>query len=377
MRLSKEIIRYIDEHMEETFELLCELGRIPAPSCSEHRRAEFCRDWLERQGAEGVYIDEALNVVYPVGIDENGPVVVFCAHTDVVFPDMTELPVVIEDGQVKAPGIGDDTANLTALLMAAKYIAKEKLVPKNCGIALVCNSCEEGLGNLKGARAIADRFGGRLKAFYSFDGTSAAIIAGAVGSRRYRVEIKTEGGHSYGKFGASNAIERLAAVIERLYEVKVPTEGRTTYNVGVVEGGTSVNTIAQRASMLYEFRSNSLGDLKKMQSVFEDIIEEFRQKGTDIRAELLGERPCGAEVPKEKMDELIERAKHAIARGYDWEPALTFASTDCNIPLSRGIPAVSFGCYLGGKAHTREEFVYIDSLRPGAEIAFDVILSYF
>ena len=131
MTLTEEILHEIDASSQEALELLMELGKIPAPSHHEEKRAEFCKAWLVKQGAKGVYIDEALNVIYPVGCTENNPLVVFAAHTDVVFPDTEELPMRLEDGKLYCPGIGDDTIHVVALLMTAKYIAQHDLVPKN------------------------------------------------------------------------------------------------------------------------------------------------------------------------------------------------------------------------------------------------------
>ena len=143
MTLNEKILSTIDASAQEALDLLIELGKIPAPSHHEEKRAEFCKNWLEKQGAKGVYIDEALNVIYPVGCTEDNPVVVFAAHLDVVFPDMDELPMKIENGRIYCPGIGDDTMHVVALLMAAKYIAQNNLVPKDYGVLLVANSCED------------------------------------------------------------------------------------------------------------------------------------------------------------------------------------------------------------------------------------------
>ena len=147
MTLSNEIHSYIEAHYQEAFDLLVELAQIPAPSHYEQKRAEFCLNWLIKQGLKDAYIDEALNVICPIGCTEHDPVAVFMAHSDVVFPDTTPLPLHISDGKIFCPGVGDDTANVVALLMTAKYIAEHKLVPKNGGILLVVNSCEEGLPN--------------------------------------------------------------------------------------------------------------------------------------------------------------------------------------------------------------------------------------
>ena len=127
MILTNEILKYIDDHKDEAFELLLTLARIPAPSHNEEKRAEFCRAWLEEQGAEGVYIDEALNVIYPVGVKDGEPLTVYMAHSDVVFPDTEPLPLEIRDGRIYCPGIGDDTANVVALLTVAKYVAENKI----------------------------------------------------------------------------------------------------------------------------------------------------------------------------------------------------------------------------------------------------------
>ena len=202
----------------------------------------------------------------------------------------------------------------------------------------------------------------------------AAIVTKAVGSRRYRVTVKTEGGHSYGKFGAPNAIAQLAQLIARLYEVRVPAIGKTTYNVGTISGGTSVNTIAQTAEMLYEFRSDEREGLSFMQAQFDAILEEFRASGIQIEVEVVGDRPCGLEVDNSA---LASRAALAVEKHYGLSPAFTSGSTDCNVPLSMGIPAICPGCVMGSGAHTREEYVQIDSLLPGLKVAFELILHHF
>lgn len=260
--LERGLLDYIDSHAEEAYQLLLTMAQIPAPSHHEEKRMELCRKWLTDMGAEGVYTDSALNVIYPFHVEDHKPIVVFMAHMDVVFPDTAPLPLREENGRIYCPGVGDDTANLAALMLTAKYVTEKKLVPRDCGILFVCNSCEEGMGNLKGTRKICEDFEGRIKEFYSFDGTMNSVVNCAVGSARFKVTVKTMGGHSYACFGRPNAIARLAAVIDDIYEIQVPEGGRTTYNVGMIEGGTSVNTIAQQASMLCEYRSDRESALK-------------------------------------------------------------------------------------------------------------------
>lgn len=372
-----DIYSYMDAHREEAQNLLMELAQIPAPSFDEMRRAEFCRDWLKAQGARGVYIDEVKNVIYPVGCTETGPLTVFVAHSDVVFPDTETLPLHIADGRIYCPGIGDDTANAVALLMTAKFIAEHDLKPNGCGVLLVINAAEEGLGNLAGCRALMEKFGSRIREFVSFDSHDCVLNYRAVGSRRYRVETETAGGHSFQDFGRESAIAHLARLIGMLYAQPVPQEGKTTYNVGTVSGGTSVNTIAQHAGMLYEFRSDTASSLEAMERQFRDALEVCRAQGMTLRVTPVGERPCGAPVDEAVQRAMIARAD-AATRAY-FGRALTFvpASTDCNLPLAAGIPSVCVGCYNGAGSHTREEYVEIASLLPGLKVAAAMIGHHF
>ena len=374
MTMTPSILEYFDRQADEAFSLLTELAQIPAPSNQEEQRAEFCLNWLRSQGAGNAYIDEALNVIYPIGDDGKNDLMVFMAHSDVVFPDTTPLPLKIENGRIYCPGVGDDTANAVALMTTAGYIAREKLSPKGCGVLLVINSGEEGLGNLKGSRKIMADFGHRVKEFVTFDGNANVVVTKAVGSRRYRVSVTTEGGHSYARFGAPNAIAQLSQIISRLYEITVPDIGRTTYNVGTVTGGTSVNTIAQNAEMLFEFRSDEREGLAIMQDHFDRIVEEFCSNGVQIQTKVVGDRPCGLDVDNSA---LANRAAAAVQAHYGLTPHFAVGSTDCNVPLSMGIPAICPGCVIGWGAHTREEYVEIDSLLPGLKLAAELILHHF
>lgn len=295
------------------------------------------------------------------------------AHIDIVFPDTVPLVPKECDGKLYCPGVGDDTANLVNILMTARYLIQNNVKPKDVGILFVCNAGEEGLGNLKGSKKICEDYQGRIKEFYSWDGGLGAVVNKAVGSSRFKVTAKTEGGHSYGSFGNRNAIQKLAAMIEEIYQIQVPEEGKTTYNVGLIEGGTSVNTIAQEASMICEFRSDEKSGLAFMAEKFEKI---FDKEG--ITVEVLGIRPCDnlseeAEIARER---LLTQAEELLERITGKKPARHSGSTDCNIPLSLGIPSVCYGTYYGKGAHTTEEYVEIDSLKMGYVVAFETVLRY-
>lgn len=366
-----------EDSYQQVITLLKELCAIPAPSNYEEKRAAFCQKWLLEHGATNVTIDDALNVVFPYQCDKHEDLVVIMAHTDTVFPDLEPMPMSEEDGKLFCPGVGDDTANLAVLMTVAAYVAQNKL-ETNCGILFVANAGEEGLGNLKGSRQIAKDYGSRIKEFISFDGYYDHVCNHAVGSHRYKVEVLTEGGHSFAAFGNRNAIQYLSSIISTLYNIKVPQDGssKTTYNVGSITGGTSINTIAQQASMLYEYRSDSRTCLASMKTAFEAVIEAYRSMGITVNVTLLGERPCTGDVDVDKESELSSRCQDTIARYSGKMPRLCSSSTDCNIPLSLGIPAACFGVVLGGLAHTREEWIDLESLKTGLAIGADFILQY-
>ncbi|MEA4921146.1 MAG: M20/M25/M40 family metallo-hydrolase [Clostridiaceae bacterium] len=376
--LSQQAKDYLQKSKTFIEELLFELCAIPAPSNHEELRAEFIKKWLENIGAKGVYIDPALNVVFPYQCEGKDELLVIMAHTDTVFPDTEPFKVNVDGNVAACPGIGDDTANVAILLTLIKYVLENKLnAPK--GVLFVLNSGEEGLGNLKGARRIAKDYEGRIAEFVSLDGSYTGVCDKAVGSMRYNVEVTTEGGHSYGAFGNRNAIQRMASIIERLYKIEVPHDGnsKTTYNVGMISGGTSVNTIAQQAQMFFEYRSDSKVCLETMGKYFNEIIDEARKECIAVNVTVLGERPCMGDIDATRQAALLSNVKSAIAAYYPGEIRTYPGSTDCNIPFSLGIPAVCFGGYIGKGAHTREEHIYLDSMPVGTAIIAMFLFNYF
>ena len=373
--ISKEMYDYTESVFNELEELTEALLHIPAPSHHEEKRAEFCKSWLENNGCSA-YIDDAKNVICAYGDDGKSDLVVFCAHTDTVFPDLSPLPFAKDDEKIYSPSAGDDTVCVAIMMLCASYVITHKLNPK-CGILFVANSCEEGLGNLKGTRAVMAKYGDRIKEFYSFDSKYSYLVNRCVGSHRYQIDVKTEGGHSFSGFGKPNAIHIASQIISRLYEVKVPHKGdsRTTYNVGTIEGGTSINTIAQNCSFKYEYRSNDVSCLADMKAAFEGIIKDFSVK-YDVSVTMLGERPCMNGVDISVLDDMAEKCKSVQEKYSGVKCNFTAGSTDCNIPLSMGIPALALGVFDGDGEHTREEYIVRSSLTKGMRIALEIISSY-
>lgn len=377
MQMTKEIFDYIESLQDEYMQLVMDLAQIPAPSGKEEKRVEFCTKWLADNGVQGVSVDDALNVICPFGVTDSNSLVVFAAHSDVVFPDMEPLPLRVEDGKIHCPGVGDDTTSAAMLMLAARYLTQKGLTPAHGGVLIVINSSEEGLGNLKGSRKLMETYGSRVREFITFDGRIGGSVDQPVGSRRFRIEVDTEGGHSYGKFGNRNAIAYLASLIDTLYTMKVPEGGRTTYNVGTISGGTSVNTIAQHAEMLYEFRSDCRESLAIMGKHLDAAVEFYRAKGVEVTVTLVGDRPCAGDVDPAALDDMKARMSEINRRHFGKDLVFVRGSTDCNIPMSQGVPALCLGCYTGQGAHTRQEYIDIESLHPGMNFAYDVILSYF
>ena len=372
----KNFIEFWNENEAFIYSTLKELCLIPAPSGMEDARAQYCKAKLESFGAKGVYIDEAKNVIYPINAEGSDNLTVIAAHTDTVFPDTEPMPY-SDDGEIiRCPGVGDDTASLVVLLTLAKYLIENNIDVKR-GILIVCNACEEGLGNLKGTRRLFADYEGRIERFVSYDASSMRRITNrCVGSVRYEVEVKTEGGHSYGAFGNKNAIAYLSKIVNAIYELEVPAEEgeKTTYNVGTIEGGTSVNTIAQSAKMLCEYRSTSSTALEIMKNRFFKIFDDVRAMGVEVNVTVVGERPSAKGLDQNKQDKLCEIIDGARMRVVGEPVIYGSGSTDCNIPLSLGIPAVAFGVYVGGGAYSREEWLKRDSLKQGLEVAIETTL---
>lgn len=377
VELTGDMLRDIERMQSDVIALIKTLCAIPAPSHREERRAQFVKAWFESRGmcAE---IDEALNVRCPMGLDCHEDMVVVMAHMDTVFPDMEPMPLREEDGRIYCPGVGDDTANLAAMMHLAAYLHEKGFEP-GYGVLFVANSCEEGLGNLKGCRAVMQAYGPRVRAFLALDGCRDSVCTGAVGSSRYRISASTQGGHSFADFGRKSAIEALCRIACALYDQRVPhADGSiTTYNVGEIHGGTSVNTIAQQAQMLYEYRSNRASCLAIMESRMRDILRASACADAQVHVELLGTRPCAGQVDAAAQDALSAACRQALFCHTGEMPRLSSGSTDCNIPLSMGIPSACFGVYLGEGEHTRQEWIDPSTICSGMKAAASVLLNWF
>ena len=369
-------LRYIDDNKDKCLELLKTITEIPAPTGDEGRRSEFIENYLENAGAVGVYRDKAGNVVYPYDIRPGRHNAVMIAHMDTVFRLETPLEVTENSGKLLCPGIGDDTANLVCLLLLAAFAAKEKPSIR-CGIFFVFGVGEEGLGNLKGSRRFMEEHADKVSHFWALDLYYRKIYTDVVGSIRYRIMINTVGGHSYLNFGNPNAIYVASQIINDLYRMKPLDEERYTYNVGTITGGNSVNSIAEQASFTMEFRTGDPQVMRSCDQAIHDIVKRYRPMTTGLSMELLGQRPCAQGVPEESVEKMIGRARESIRSIIGIDPEESTASTDCNIPLSMGVPAICIGLCDGALLHTTEEWIWKDSVAKGLRLLFHLVYKYY
>lgn len=351
---------------------LWELVQIPAPSRGEGKRRAYCEQWLDRFCIPHTS-DGSGNLLIPYRIREGKKNRLAVAHMDVVFDETVPLRPV-KDGVIwRCPGIGDNTANVVLLLLAAKYLFEQQ-PDTQTGIWLAADTCEEGLGNLAGCRQLMNELGGRVEGVLALDLYRDRIFTGCIGSVRERITVRTPGGHSFSDFGKPNAIQVLSALVMRLYEYR--TKGCTTYNVGMISGGTSVNTIAQEASMLFEYRSDSAEELKKCREYLASCLKEAESGQVTVTCETVGERPCAERTDEDCIERIAHACRQQIYAAAGVLPEEAKASTDCNIPLSMGIPAVCAGFFRGGGAHTKEEWIDMSTAQAALEAAAGCIEAF-
>jgi tripeptide aminopeptidase len=293
------------------------------------------------------------------------------AHTDTVFPAETNLTIQVDEAndRIYGPGIGDNSAGVASLLCLAEIL--HQLPPPPVDIWLVANSGEEGLGNLCGMRAAVDRLQARLGACIVIEGMGLRrVVHHALGSRRFRIRATAPGGHSWSDFGNASAIHVLVQLAAELTQLTAPTKPRTTFNIGRIGGGTSVNTIAQQATLELDLRSEESATLQAIAGQAMAIVQQYQsaqwqQAGVTVQMEQIGDRP-GGEIKEEHP--LVRAAFRSLKQwGINAKTDQRISSTDANIPLSRGIPAICIGITEGGNAHRLEEWITPSLLPKGMQ----------
>jgi acetylornithine deacetylase/succinyl-diaminopimelate desuccinylase-like protein len=348
---------------ERTFAEQKRITEIPAPPYKEKVRAEYYLKRLQELGFEDARIDSEGNVMaLRKGSGGGRPKLVVSAHLDTVFPEGTDVTVKEKDGIILAPGIGDDSRGLAALLSLIKSINANDVATVG-DIMFVGTVGEEELGNLRGVKALF-RDHSDIDGFISIDGLGITrVVNQGTGSHRYEMIFRGPGGHSFQEFGLPSAIHAMGRAIAKISELQTPADPKTTFTVGTVAGGTSVNAIASEARMAVDMRSNSTEELLKLEGRLLDLVkqavtEENARWKTDkmtVEIKLIGDRPAGIVALDSPIVQATQRAVSAITRA----PRVTFAgsSTDSNLAMSLGIPAVTIGGGgEGGNWHSRNEW---------------------
>jgi acetylornithine deacetylase/succinyl-diaminopimelate desuccinylase-like protein len=357
-------------------DLAVTIQQVPAPPFGEEQRAAFIRDRFQVEGLKDVAMDEMGNVFGCLpGKGKQRPLVV-SAHLDTVFPFDTDLQVRREADKIFGPGIGDNSLGLAGLFGLLWALRQEQGDEEALAgdIWFVANVGEEGLGDLRGMRAVVDRFGEQALAYLILEGMALGqVYHRALGVQRYRIVARTAGGHSWVDYGRPSAIHELAKVVTELIAIPVPSRPRSSLNVGVISGGTSVNSIASEAHLELDLRSEGTSALANLVRQVEQIVKSAGKPGVKMSLELIGRRPAGKLASTHPLVRLAKRALQK--RGI--RPNLTIGSTDANLPLSRGLPALTIGLSTGFGAHTANEYIHTQPVMQGLEQLVEVVEAAF
>jgi len=371
----KRALEWLDRHLDWIEEQHIKVTEIPAPTFEEQQRAAHLRRVFDQMGLRA-RLDAAGNVVAERA-GESRDVFLLAAHIDTVFPKETDVRVRREGQRLLAPGVTDNSNGVAALLAVAKALQESRLRTQMT-IVFAANVAEEGEGNLAGIRKLVETYRPRLRGVICIDGSSIEhITTRALASRRVRVTVSGPGGHSWSDFGLPNPIHALARGVARFVRVRIPDEPRTTFNVGLIEGGTSINSIPVSASMKVDLRSVSPQEIDRldaalrqaMQLAVEEEQNAARTKNgkLDVRLEIIGERPGGELAPDAPLLAAVQDADRFLGL----RSRLEISSTDANVPLSLGIPAISIGGGgRGGGGHSLSEWYVAE----GREIGIKRIL---
>lgn len=356
-------------HVDEIVDRIVSIQQVPAPTFHETKRAEFMAAQFRAIDLADVSIDALGNVFGRLpgrSPGESQPVVV-SAHLDTVFAVDTDLSSTRKGNLVYGPGIGDNATGLGGLLAVAGAIHEHRLVPA-ADVWFVANVREEGLGDLGGMRAVVDRFGAAVAYIVVEGGLFGQLSHQAAGVRRFLIEVTGEGGHSWGSFGTVSAIHVLGRLIAAIDDLAVPTKPKTTFNIGLVEGGLSVNSIAPTARLWLDLRSEDREELERLVAAVHGVVQAMTRRypqeetGINIAQTLVGSRPAGM-IPRDRP--LVMWAETALSYVGCDDVRFIVSSTDANIPLSRGYDAVCLGLTQSGNSHRPDEYIEPSRLPAG------------
>jgi tripeptide aminopeptidase len=377
---------FFDRDYDRFVSELIAITEIPAPPFKEQQRAAAYERMLREAGLADVETDTEGNVMGVRRGRSGGSMLAVIAHLDTVFPEGTDVRVKREGTRLLAPGVGDDSRGLALLLSMVRAMDAAR-IQTDADILFVGSVGEEGEGDLRGVRHLfrTGKYAKRIQQSIALDGSDQSRITnGALGSKRFRVTFKGPGGHSYSAFGTVSPAFAMGNAMARISRIKVPSSPKTTFNVGVVSGGTSVNSIPNEMAMDVDLRSESASELDKvvaaLRALVQDAVdEENRARSTStghvvVEFRLIGDRP-GGETP---VGSPLVSGASAVLRAFGLTPAFAIASTDSNVPIGMGIPAITIGVGgLGGRAHALDEWTDVEkaSVVRAGQVALAIVLS--
>ena len=356
-------------NLERLITRAMEIQSIPAPTFNEKYRALYLKNAFENANLENVTLDAVGNLYGMLPGSGRKPIVV-SAHLDTVFPENTPLETHSDGTRIYGPGIGDNSIGLAALVELAHDLSRED---HESDIWLVANVCEEGLGNVRGMEEVVNRFEDQPRAYIVVEGMAlGCIYHKGLRVKRYRITVETAGGHAWAHADRPSAIHALFKLGSEIIDAKLPTSHRTSLNVGIISGGTSINTIANRASLELDLRSEGDAQLDALVRAVQDICHGYHQDDVTVNIAVIGQRPGGS-IPSD--DPLIDAAREALRIAGIDQCRLDVGSTDANVPLSRGYPAICIGITRGDNAHTPQEYIEISPIEKGYKALIHLILS--
>ena len=381
----KTATAFLEKDHERFVKELISLTEIPAPPFKEKRRGDVILQMMKQLELADVEMDPEGNVTGLRRGTGGTQTVAVVAHMDTVFPEGTDVKVKREGTRLMAPGIGDNTRGVALMLqlVRAMNVAQYRTVND---ILFVANVGEEGEGDLRGVKYLMQKgkYKDRIRQVVAIDGGDQATITnGGVGSRRYRVVFKGPGGHSYGAFGLVNPAFAMGNAIVKFGKVQVPQKPKTTYSVGVVSGGTSVNSIPFEVQMDIDMRSESCAELDKVEKQFLALVKEAVDEENQARStregaisadpKKIGDRPCGETSVSSPLIQTVT----SVVSAFGLKPNYNISSTDANLPMSLGIPAVTIGRGPGGRSHSLDEFTVVEPKADvrAAQVALAILLA--
>ncbi len=347
---------------EDVLEQAITIQQIPAPTFYELERASYILSRVGGRTLKDVGCDSVYNVYARLpGADPARPALLISAHIDTVFGKDTDLTISRDDKCVYGPGLSDNSLGVAAMLALADALERARFEPP-CDVWFVANTREEGLGDLGGIRAVMERLRDRLGAAVILEGLGLGRVChGGVAVRRYKITCTGEGGHSWMHFGRPNAIHALMQLGARLTDLQTPTAPRSTFNIGLIEGGTSINTIAPEASLYLDLRSETADGLAALERQVRALVDDAHADDLEMTLALVGDRPAALLA----VDHWLVQGAGAALEMIGIEPSYSLASTDANAILAAGVPAVTLGVSHGGNAHRRDEYVEVAPIALG------------